>query len=56
MQPLRQVGSVLDARAVYGGRSAYHHLLWLAHSNGIPRRRVGAVLEATGVAGGASAV
>ncbi len=48
-QPLRQVGSVLDARAVYGGRSAYHHLLWLAHSNGIPRRRVGAVLEVTGL-------
>ena len=50
-RPLHQVGAVLDARAVHGGRSAYHHLLCLAQSNGIGERRVRAVLELTGLAG-----
>src|SRR5687767_5243774 len=48
--PLRVVGSMLDARAVHGGRTAYHHLLWLAHSNGIGRGRVHEVLDTTGLA------
>jgi ABC-2 type transport system ATP-binding protein len=43
--PLWEVGAVLDARAVHGGRTAHDHLLWLARSNRIPRRRVGEVLE-----------
>ena len=34
--PLREVGALLDAKAVHGGRSAYNHLLCLAQSNGIP--------------------
>jgi ABC-2 type transport system ATP-binding protein len=36
--PLRSVGALLDAKAIVGGRSAAHHLLWLADSNGITRR------------------
>ena len=48
--PLREVGALLDARAVDGGRTAQDHLLWLARSNRIPRRRVGEVLELAGLA------
>jgi ABC-2 type transport system ATP-binding protein len=48
--PLRDVGALLDALAVHGGRTAQDHLLCLAQSNGIGRRRVGAVLELVGLA------
>ncbi|HEX4908929.1 MAG TPA: ATP-binding cassette domain-containing protein, partial [Actinomycetes bacterium] len=48
--PLWEVGALLDARAVHGGRTAHDHLLWLARSNRIPRRRVGEVLELVGLA------
>jgi ABC-2 type transport system ATP-binding protein len=48
--PLWEVGALLDARAVHGGRTAHDHLLWLARSNRIPRRRVGQVLELVGLA------
>ncbi|HEV3290422.1 MAG TPA: ATP-binding cassette domain-containing protein [Streptosporangiaceae bacterium] len=48
--PMREVGALLDAKAVHGGRSAYSHLLCLAQSNGLPRRRVGEVLELVGLA------
>jgi len=47
--PLRQVGSVLDATAVHGGRTAHDHLLSLAVSNGIRHSRVRQVLELTGL-------
>lgn len=47
--PLRQVGALLEAKALHPGRSAYNHLLAMARSNGIPRRRVGAVLEIVGL-------
>ena len=33
--PLREVGALLDAKAMHGGRSAYNHLFCLAQSNGI---------------------
>jgi ABC-2 type transport system ATP-binding protein len=49
-RPLFEVGAVLEARAVHGGRTAYNHLLCLAQSNGIPRRRVDEVLEFVGLA------
>ena len=39
--PMHEVGALLDAKAVHGGRSAYHHLLCLAQTNGLPRTRVG---------------
>jgi ABC-2 type transport system ATP-binding protein len=45
-----EVGALLDARAVHGGRTAHDHLLWLARSNRVPRRRVGEVLELVGLA------
>ena len=48
--PLWEVGALLDARAVHGGRTARDHLLWLARSNRIPRRRVDEVLELVGLA------
>ncbi|MBB4764339.1 ABC transporter ATP-binding protein [Actinoplanes digitatis] len=51
--PLLQVGALLDAAAVHPGRKARDHLLWLAHSNGIPRRRVGEVLDQVGLASAA---
>jgi ABC-type branched-subunit amino acid transport system ATPase component len=38
--PMHQVGALLDAGAVHGGRTACHHLLALAQTNGIGRRRV----------------
>ncbi|MEV0321706.1 ABC transporter ATP-binding protein [Streptomyces sp. NPDC050658] len=47
--PLREVGALLDAKAVHPRRSAYRHLLAMAHSHGIPARRVDEVLEATGL-------
>jgi ABC-2 type transport system ATP-binding protein len=50
IRPLHVVGSLLDATAVYGGRTAWFHLLSIAHSNGIGRRRVMQVLEAAGLA------
>jgi ABC-2 type transport system ATP-binding protein len=49
--PLTEVGALLDAGAVHGGRKAYDHLLALAVSNGLPRRRVGEVLTRTGLDG-----
>jgi ABC-2 type transport system ATP-binding protein len=48
--PMHEVGALLDARAVHGGRSAYNHLLCLAQTNCIPRRRVDEVLEIVGLA------
>src|SRR5256884_1537301 len=47
--PMREVGALLDAKAIHGGRSAYNHLLCLAQTNGLPRRRVGEVLELVGL-------
>jgi ABC-2 type transport system ATP-binding protein len=50
-RPMREVGALLDAKAVHGGRSAYNHLLCLAQTNGLPRRRVGEALELVGLTG-----
>jgi ABC-type transport system involved in cytochrome c biogenesis ATPase subunit len=50
-QPLRTVGSLLDAAALHGGRSARNHLEILAAANDLPRNRVESVLERTGLAG-----
>jgi ABC-2 type transport system ATP-binding protein len=46
---MREVGALLDAKAMHGGRSAYNHLLCLAQTNGLPRRRVGEVLDLVGL-------
>jgi ABC-2 type transport system ATP-binding protein len=45
----RQVGALLDAKAVHGGRSARSHLLSLAQLSGIPARRVDEVLDVVGL-------
>ena len=50
-QPMREVGALLDAKAMHGGRSAYNHLLCLAQSNNLPKRRVDEVLGLVGLAG-----
>ena len=47
--PLHEVGALLEARAIHPGRSAYHHLLALAATTGIPRRRVEEVIEQVGL-------
>ena len=47
--PLREVGGMLDPRAVHPSRSAYHHLLALAQTNGIGRSRVAEVIDAVGL-------
>jgi ABC-2 type transport system ATP-binding protein len=47
--PMREVGALLEAKAIHGGRSAYHHLLCLAQTNNLPARRVGEVLELVGL-------
>ena len=47
--PMREVGALLDAKAVHGGRSAYNHLLCLAQTNNLPKHRVGEVLELVGL-------
>ena len=48
--PLQEIGALLEAKAVHPGRSAYHHLLALAASNGIGKRRVTEVVEMVGLA------
>jgi ABC-2 type transport system ATP-binding protein len=47
--PLREVGALLEAKAIHGGRSAYNHLWCVAQSNHLPRRRVDEVLELVGL-------
>jgi ABC-2 type transport system ATP-binding protein len=49
-QPLSHIGALLDAGALQPGRKARDHLLWLAHSQGLPARRVDAVIEQAGLA------
>src|SRR5204863_6509003 len=39
-RPLTDVGALPEAKAIHGGRTAYNHLLAIAHSNHIGRRRV----------------
>ncbi|HUZ56305.1 MAG TPA: ATP-binding cassette domain-containing protein [Streptosporangiaceae bacterium] len=47
--PMREVGALLDAKAVHGGRSAYSHLLCVAQTNKLPKRRIGEVLDLVGL-------
>jgi ABC-2 type transport system ATP-binding protein len=47
--PLREVGALLEARALHPGRSARDHLRWLAVSNAIPRSRIDEVLDLVGL-------
>ena len=47
--PLREVGALLEARAVHPGRSAYNHLMALAQTHGVPRARVVELIERVGL-------
>jgi len=47
--PLREVGAMLEARAIHTGRSGYNHLLALAQTQGIGRKRVDEVLDIVGL-------
>jgi len=47
--PMREVGALLDAKAVNGGRSARNHLLCLAQTNDITTCRVDEVLGIVGL-------
>jgi ABC-2 type transport system ATP-binding protein len=47
--PLREVGALLEARALHPGRTARAHLTALAATAGIPRNRVDEVLELAGI-------
>jgi ABC-2 type transport system ATP-binding protein len=49
--PLREVGGLLESKAVHPGRSAYNHLWSLAQTNDIPSSRVDDLLELVGLAG-----
>jgi ABC-2 type transport system ATP-binding protein len=48
--PLREVGALLDAKAVHTSRSAYNHLLAMAATHSIGNKRVHEVIEMTGLA------
>ncbi|GIJ45618.1 hypothetical protein Val02_25040 [Virgisporangium aliadipatigenens] len=48
-RPTRQVGAVLDASAVAGGRRAVDHLRWQARAAGLPATRVDEVLADVGL-------
>ncbi|MFC4072478.1 ATP-binding cassette domain-containing protein [Actinoplanes subglobosus] len=47
--PLREIGVLLEAKAVHPGRTAVSHLLGLARTHGIPRRRVDEVIDLAGL-------
>src|ERR1041385_7505241 len=47
--PLHEVGALLEARSLHGGRSAYDHLLALAQTHGIGRNRVDELIDLVGL-------
>jgi ABC-2 type transport system ATP-binding protein len=47
--PLHEVGALLEARSIHPGRSAWDHLMALAHTHSIGRARVAEVIELTGL-------
>src|ERR1700681_4037380 len=47
--PMREVGALLDAKAIHGGPSAYNHLLCRAQTTTLPSSRVGEVLDMVGL-------
>ncbi|HEY5438084.1 MAG TPA: ATP-binding cassette domain-containing protein [Acidimicrobiales bacterium] len=47
--PLREVGALLEAKAIHPGRSARAHLTMLAHTNRIPRSRVETLIDMVGL-------
>jgi ABC-2 type transport system ATP-binding protein len=49
VDPLHEVGALLEARSVHTGRSAYNHLLGLAQTHGIPKSRVLELIDLVGL-------
>ncbi|TXS41847.1 ATP-binding cassette domain-containing protein [Streptomyces sp. OR43] len=47
--PLKHVGALLDASAVQPSRTARHHLLWLAHSQGLGAAAVDEAIRRVGL-------
>ena len=47
--PMREVGALLDAKAMHGGRSACNYLLFLAQTNNLPRKPVDEMLDLVGL-------
>ncbi|MFF3372254.1 ABC transporter ATP-binding protein [Streptomyces sp. NPDC002680] len=47
--PLQEIGTLLEAKSVHPGRSAFAHLTSLANTHGIPRSRVDEVIELAGL-------
>jgi ABC-2 type transport system ATP-binding protein len=47
--PMQEVGALLDAKAIQGGRTAREHLRWMAVAAGLPGKRVDDVLDLVGL-------
>ncbi len=47
--PLREIGALLEAKAIHPSRSAFNDLWMLAQTNDIPRSRVNEVLDVVGL-------
>ena len=47
--PMAELGTLLEAKAVHTGRSAFNHLLALAQTNGVPKSRVSELIDLVGL-------
>ena len=47
--PMQEVGALLDAKAIQGGRTARQHLRWMTKAGGLPSKRVDEVLDMVGL-------
>ncbi len=47
--PIHEVGALLDAKSVFGKRSARQHLTWIAQAGGVDLSRVHDVLDTVGL-------
>lgn len=52
--PIHEVGALLDAKGMFGKRSARKHLTWIAQAGGVEKSRVHDVLEMVGLTSVAS--
>lgn len=52
--PIHEVGALLDAKSVFGKRSARKHLTWIAQAGGVDTSRVHDVLDMVGLTSVAS--
>lgn len=52
--PIHEVGALLEAKGVFGKRSARKHLTWIAQAGGVDMKRVHDVLEMVGLTSVAS--